>query len=752
VEELTALHTIDVAMTSTLDLDKVLQTIYEQVREIMDIASFYIALYDEKGDEIHVSLMVDQGEYLQPFTSKVGENSGFAGWVVRSGQPLWIDDVEKERDELPVERVTIGRPMRSFMVLPLIVRDKVIGVISAQSPESCAFDEDDRQLFSGIAHQAAIAITNAQLYEEARRRLAEAMLVQEVVLAGASTLDFDLVLERTVKALCRALDIDYLGFLLPEEVDGAMVPHPSLIGFEDGTSRIPIEGSLVGRAYRTGRPALVREGMHESDYLDRSPEIRSALAVPVRVGDRIVAVLRGESTREGAFGEDEMRIFTTVAGQLGVTLENARLYQEMARYTHDLRMLADASAGMIGSLEPQEIADHLLAALIERFHAACDISLVELDGESIKLVAGWMPGDQPFPLPLGHQVRISEHGGLNHVMEAQQLVYIPDVEQSEWWALVSEQEREMVHTQGVRAILILPMLGQERLVGVVSLRFREPLPEPVDDQLDWAQTLVNQAAAALGNAQLYQKLETQAAELSRAYDELQEIDRMRTQLVQNVGHELRTPLSLIQGYVELLIAGDLGRVLESQQAALQIIRVRTATLSRLLHNLMMLQAVPREALVLVPVSVVDVVQHVLAEFRHSAEEGGIVLREDLPEGLPPTLGDQERLELVFGHLVDNAIKFSPGGGTVTLRAWADQDMVYVSVADEGIGIPPEHLGRVFERFYQVNGSTKRRFGGMGIGLALAWEIVEAHGGTLRVESEPEKGSTFTVVLPKADVA
>jgi signal transduction histidine kinase/putative methionine-R-sulfoxide reductase with GAF domain len=695
---------------------------------------------------------VDQGEYLQPFTSKVGKDSGFAGWVVRNRQPLWVDDVEKERDELPVERVTIGKPMRSFMVLPLIFRDRVIGVISAQSPESCAFDEDDRQLFSGIAHQAAIAITNAQLYEEVRRRLAEAMLVQEVMLAAASTLDFDLVLERTVKALHRALSIDYLGFLLPEEVDGAMVPHPSLVGFEDRTSRIPIEGSLVGRAYRTGRPALVRDGMHESDYVERSPEIRSALAVPVRVGDRTVAVLRAESAAGGTFGEDELRLFTTVAGQLGVTLENARLYQEMARYTRDLRMLAGASAGMIGSLEPQEIADHLLAALIERFHAACDISLVEPDEEDIKLVAGWMPGDQPFPLPSGHRMRISEHGGLSHVMEARQLVYIPDVEQSEWWTLVSEQEREIARVQGIKAALILPMVGQGRLVGVVSLRFLEPLPEPVEDQLDWAQTLVNQAAAALGNAQLYQRLEAQATELSRAYDELQEIDSLRTQLVQNVGHELRTPLSLIQGYVELLMAGDLGRVLESQRAALQIIRERTATLSRLIHNLMMLQAVPREALALAPVSVVEIVRHVLTEFRRSAEEGGIVFREELPQGLPPTLGDRERLELVFGHLVDNAIKFSPDGGTITLRAWADdEEKVYVSVSDEGVGIPPEHLGRVFERFYQVNGSTKRRFGGMGIGLALAWEIVEAHGGTIRVESEPGKGSSFTVVLPRADV-
>ena len=107
------------------------------------------------------------------------------------------------------------------------------------------------------------------------------------------------------------------------------------------------------------------------------------------------------------------------------------------------------------------------------------------------------------------------------------------------------------------------------------------------------------------------------------------------------------------------------------------------------------------------------------------------------------------MELALGHLVDNAIKFSPGGGTVSLKAWAVERMVCISVTDEGIGISPDSMGRIFERFYQVDGSTKRRYGGMGVGLAVVWEIVEVHGGTVEVESEPGKGSTFTVALPRA---
>jgi signal transduction histidine kinase len=572
VTELTALHNIDLAITSTLNLDEVLQAIYEQVSDTLDVTTFYIALYNEKSDDIHARLVVNQGERMPPFTAKLGEGSGLAGWVVRNRQPVWVGDLEKERDALPVEPIRIGTPARSLMACPLVVRDKVVGVISAQCSEPDAFDEGHRRLFAGIASQVAVAVENARLFEETSRRLKEARLIQEVVLAGASTLNFNLVLERSVKALNRTLGIDRLGFLLPDEEDCMLVSHPSLVGFAEGAFRIPIEDSLAGRAYRTGRPARVQNMMRTPVYPGQEPETGSALSVPVRVGDRIVAVLHVEVPQAGAFGEDELRLFTTIAGQLGVTLENARLYQ---------------------------------------------------------------------------------------------------------------------------------------------------------------------------------RLEAQAAELSRAYEELQEFDRLRTQLVQNVGHELRTPLGLIKGYVELLLEGEMGDVPDNQLAALQIMRDRTTTLARLIHNLTMLQAIPREALVLASVSVIDVVRNVLDEHRRSAEEAGITFSEDLPAELPRVVGDQERLELVFSHLVDNAIKFSPAGGTVTIRASANQQRISVSVIDQGIGIPAEHLGRIFERFYQVDGSASRRFGGMGIGLALVWEIVEAHGGTVEVESEPGKGSSFTITLPQA---
>jgi len=750
VEELTALHNIDVAITSTLKLDEVLQIIYEQVSDLIEVETFHIALYNQELSVLECSFAVEWGERLQSLTLKCDlEAGGYVADVMRSKTPVREHNLDPAGvAEGSIENRIVSETTHSMMMIPLVVRERSIGIIMAQSPQPGAFEQDDLRLFSDIAHQAAIAITNARLYEESERRLNEARLIQEVMMAAASTLDFDQVLERAVKALHRALGLDRLGFLLPDEESDTLVTHPSLLGFTEESARVPIKDSLVGQVYRTGYPMLVREKTPKAIYLVQSADVSSALAVPVRVGGRIVAVLCAESPHESAFGESELRLFTTIAGQLGVTLENARLYQGMAQHTQDLRLLADASAGMIGTLEPQSIIDALLSALTKRFESPCGILLMNLEHDQAALAAEWTPDGEPL-LAGNDELAASDHPWLEQVIETKQLIYVDEVQVDKWWPIVAPDQSAEPGRDAAAAVLVLPMLSHERLVGVVALRFGDTLPEPVGDQLDWAQTLVNQSAVALANAQLYQQLETQADELSTAYYELQEADRLRTQLVQNVSHELRTPLGLIKGYVELLIEGDLGKIVDGQRAALQVIRERTAMLSRLINNLTMLQAVPQEALVLAPLSIADVVGNVMTEFRRYAEDGRIVFEEEISDELPQVVGDQERLELVFGHLVDNAVKFSPDGGTVSLRGWAEDGNICVSVSDQGIGIASEHLSRIFERFYQVDGSTRRRFGGMGVGLALVWEIVDAHNGLIRVDSEPDKGSSFTVVLPQS---
>jgi two-component system phosphate regulon sensor histidine kinase PhoR len=154
-------------------------------------------------------------------------------------------------------------------------------------------------------------------------------------------------------------------------------------------------------------------------------------------------------------------------------------------------------------------------------------------------------------------------------------------------------------------------------------------------------------------------------------------------------------------------------------------------------------------MILTPISVADALTAAADDYVVFAEQAHSSIVVEIPDDLPLVRGSVEHLRIAFSHLIDNAIKFSPEGGEVKLVAWANELLVHISVQDQGIGIAPQHLEHIFERFYQADGSTTRRFGGMGIGLALVWEIVEAHDGSVQVDSKPNMGSTFTVILPQA---
>ena len=762
VKELTILHQIDIAITSSLNLEDVLTIVYEQVNEVMHPTSFYIGLYEEDRDEMHVPIWMENGERQPPLAFKVGDGRGLSEWVLRTGESLVIRDLESERELLPVQSVDVGTPSHAMMVFPLVVKERVIGVIAVQSDRAYAFDAGHRRLFAGIARQVAIAVENARLFEAAKRRANELSSLHGAAVAISSSLELEEVLRTLAEQVGSALEVSSVYICdWDEEAETTTILARWVSPDATKVERVADLGATYAideypttlRALREKRPALLRATDPDLAASDREGAERygwqTMMVVPLVSRDRVIGYAElWETRREREFSTGEVQLCQTLAADAAVAIENARLYQETARHVRDLRLLADASAGMMGALAPQKVVDHLLSALVARFGAPCGVVLLDRERREATLVGAWMPEGKPFSLPIGSRMDLSERWGLAPIVQARRLVYIPDVEQSEWWGWASEFEQDMIRQEGIKATLIAPLVSQERVMGIVSLKFYDPLPEPVLDQLDWVQALVNQAAAALVGAQFYQELEEKAEELSRAYAELQEIHRLRTELVQNVGHELRTPLGLIKGYVELLLMGDLGDMLESQQNALHVVYSHVATLERLIHNLTMLQMVPRGALALVPMALDDIVRQAVIEFEGMGAKIGVRFRDELPPRLPLVCGDQERLKVVFSHLLDNAVKFSPDGGLVTIMAWSEGGMVYVSVSDEGVGIPSEHIGRLFERFYQVDGSTTRRFGGMGVGLALVWEIVEAHGGTVTVESQVGEGSTFTVALPQ----
>lgn len=242
-----------------------------------------------------------------------------------------------------------------------------------------------------------------------------------------------------------------------------------------------------------------------------------------------------------------------------------------------------------------------------------------------------------------------------------------------------------------------------------------------------------------------------AVALVRDVTELRRLERVRSDFVANVSHELRTPLTALKGFIEALQEGAADDP-ATRTRFLEIMARETDRLVALINDLLDLSRLESRTVELhrIPVSVADVAGAVVLMFARKAEAKDLRLEQDFPSDLPPVLADEDMLRQVFINLLDNAVKYTPSG-RIEVRARAEPDgrTVRVEVADTGIGIPRQHQGRIFERFYRVDRARSRELGGTGLGLSIVRHIVELHGGRIEVESEVGVGTTFRFWLPRA---
>jgi signal transduction histidine kinase len=230
-------------------------------------------------------------------------------------------------------------------------------------------------------------------------------------------------------------------------------------------------------------------------------------------------------------------------------------------------------------------------------------------------------------------------------------------------------------------------------------------------------------------------------------DSLERVEQLRRHMISDVAHELRTPLANIRGYLEALR----DRVVEPSPEVVDSLYDEAMILSRLVDDLQELALAEAGQLRLArePVDVADVVQQAVQSFQPQAAAKGLTVEAELAGALPPVDADRQRVGQVLRNLLRNAVAYTPAGGKVTVSARQVGEEVEVAVRDTGVGIAPEHLPYIFERFYRADRSRTRSTGGAGLGLTIVKELVEAHGGHVRVESQVGAGSTFTFTLPVA---
>jgi signal transduction histidine kinase/ActR/RegA family two-component response regulator len=304
-----------------------------------------------------------------------------------------------------------------------------------------------------------------------------------------------------------------------------------------------------------------------------------------------------------------------------------------------------------------------------------------------------------------------------------------------------------------RMVLSLPLEVAGRMIGAVQVGFRE-LRSLEQAEIRRLGMIADHIASASEAERLAEESASRLAEIQRVSAVLEEIDRMKGDFLSMISHELRTPLTAIIGYTDLLLRQVHGTLTDRQAHHQQAVKKAANRLLALVNDLLDLNRLEGGHVVLSfdDLSLDDAVKQAVSQCASGADQRGVELRLDLPLSPVAVHADTDRLQQVLINLLDNAIKFTPSGGSVTVRVKQSGDDVTVSVVDTGVGVPPEQLDRIWDRFHQADSSTRRQFGGTGLGLAIVRHLVELHGGSVSVASGgPNEGSAFSFTLAASDV-
>jgi len=441
----------------------------------------------------------------------------------------------------------------------------------------------------------------------------------------------------------------------------------------------------------------------------------------------------------GAFLALSLVVGVLTQRRAGSTAEALKRNQEIA-------FLQEAGRSLGSSLDPQEV----LAATLSQVN-----ELLDVEAASLALVDR-DTGFITFELAIGggndavKGLRLEPGQGIvGQSIASGRATLVADVLSDPRWYKGVDQ----VSGYETRSLMCVPLRVKGQVIGALEVLNKRDGPFTGDD-LRLVTSLGDLAAQAIENARLHDEIRQYVHGLQEAYDEVRKLDELKSAFIRNVSHELRTPLALIEGYTELLLDGQIGTLQPEQLNALALVADKAAGLNRLVNDIISLQTIGTMGFDMEFLSMSSLARAAVEEVRHRGAKAGIrlVLQTLSEEESLQVEGDARRLDQVLGHLLDNALKFSPNGGRVAVTLQREAEMVVVQVKDDGIGLARDQLDRVFDRFYQVDGSSTRNFGGAGLGLALVKEVIEAHGGAVWVESDGVAGNgcTFTLCLPAHD--
>ena len=695
------------------------------------------------------------------FTIPAGRGS-LSGRSIVEQQTVHITDLQTETEEFPVGAASARQfGYRTTLAVPLLREGVGIGAIALRRTEVRPFTDKQITLLQTFAAQAVIAIENVRLFTELETRNSELGVALEQQTAtsellkviGRSTFDLQPVFETLAENASRLCAAEHsLVFRFDGQVLRLMATHnisPALRAFIEQNPIALGRGSGVGRAALERRTIHIHDVLADPEYSYGSREVnpvRTVLAIPMLRANELLGVIAINKHEVRRFVDNQIALMETFADQAAIAIENARLLTELqartgqlTRSVQELQALGEVSQALGSTLDLETVLSTIVSRATQL--AGMDSGVIyEYDevNEQFHLRATQDLEDEIVGMLRAVPVRKGE-GATGRAAMTREPVQIPDITRG---GVYQSHVRDALLRAGYRALLAVPLLREDDIVGGLTVHRREP-GEFSAEVIDLLRTFATQSALAILNARLFLEIEDKSRALEVA-------SRHKSEFLANMSHELRTPLNAIIGFSEVLAEGMFGEVNDKQAEYLGDILESGRHLLSLINDILDLAKIEagRMELVATDFDLPRAIDNALTLVRERSSRRGIALRRVVDERLSPIRADERKVKQVLLNLLSNALKFTPEGGRIDVRAAVHDGMVEVSVADTGVGIASEDQEAVFEEFRQV-GTASRKVEGTGLGLALSRKFIELHGGRIWVKSQVGVGSTFTFTLPLA---
>ncbi len=803
-ERMETLYRLSSSLMQEVDLEKALHDLLTATASFFHTEISSVRLLDRRSGRLVVRASgARPGELEEQLEIPVGE--GFIGWVAEEKAPIIVNDVgaDPRFAAFPGAR----RKVRSALAAPILVSGELVGVLSFASGEPRSFTPEDLRMLVTVSNLAASVIARSELYQMILSRsevivesMTSGLLVTDaagrVVMSNQAARDLlglEITRESTLRELLEPIltEAEALWQLLEESAAGSGEKQRHVeVHMAGGTQDrvLSVSASPIRAGYEAGGGmVIILEDITERVKVD---EIRDDLMLLIarRVEEQTALYEVGRSLVDEVDTRNLLsflleRAVSLVAGEVGVL----SLREGDGRYRVRAVLGLGEEALGISFSHREYLAGEALRSGAPQRHARIEPGRdtpwgASLEGEHSYLAApltwqGVAKGVIEIASRRAERTFGEDDLRLLALFVNQAAIAL---ENANLYRLISEDQRRteaMLHSlnDGVIAVnneaeVILVNPAAENILGLppsrqsVNRHLKEVIANPdiastLLRSLNTGLELEEEIAAGPGGRETLEIrtsiIETSPGErigiiaVVRDITKLRELEQAKSDFVSTVSHELRTPLTSIKAYTATLRRGDVQFDEDTRQEFLRVIEDETDRLARLVSDILDVSRIESGRLELKKrdFDLAALTRIVIGKLEgHSSRHA---IRLHAPPSLDPVCADPDKIEQVIMNLVDNAIKYSPSGGEVTVSLEQGRHRAEFRVTDRGVGIPPEHLPYIFDKFHRVDNRATREIYGTGLGLYVSKSIIEAHGGNIWVESEPGAGSTFHFTLPLA---